>query len=465
MKKRILVILLVCAVSISVYGINFHQVQIQGNSYLEYASDRVTDNDYFEDWTEVYLSYKNWRVGLRYEAHLPPQPFSQDTSGHGLSQRFLEYRRGNLTVTLGNFYSLLGRGLVLRAFENRTIRWDTNLDGAKLAYYHRYADVKLLAGKPRDRSGKRHAFLEGGELNLKPFDVFRIGGSFVTTKPENKGDVYWGSGFLGVNLSWGSFYFERAFKNYPDQFPTGKAYYLSGNLFLGPVTALIEYRNYDQFDLTEGVTYNNPPTVYREHLYTLMNRHQHVQFANDEKGYMVELTYSPGELGVLILNNSRIRNHRGILIYREYYGQVDVDPTYQLNLVGGAGEQRDPQARYLNLVGSVKWAFVDYHAFKLIYEHQHAKILLNDRQYYNQALTASYEHSPHYSVSVLAERSTDQLAERDIWLGGQLDVHFLRNFDLTIFGGRRRKGKLCVGGVCIYRPAFQGIEFRLTHRF
>ncbi len=443
----------------------FAQLQLQGNNFLEYSVDRETDNKYFEDWTDIYMNYQNWRLGARYEMHLPPQLYSLDTTGQGISQRFMEYRKDNLVVTLGNFYSLFGRGLVLRSFENRMLRWDTNIDGAKFEFHQRYIDFQLLGGRPRDRSGRRHAVLEGGTVNLKPVLFLSFGGSYVTTRLPAEGDVDWGSVHAETNLNWGSFYFERAFKKFPNTYPPGKAYYGMGNVYYGPLTALVEYRDYDQFDLTEGLTYNNPPAVVREHLYTLMNRHQLVQNANDEKGYLAELSYTIGDKGVLTLSNSRTTNHDGLLLYREYYGQLEFDPTYNLNLVGGFGQQRDLAAEYLNFVGTGKLSFKGYNAVKLIVEHQHAKVLLNDRQFYNQAITLSYDRSPLYTLSLLAERTTDQLSEKDIWLGGQVDVHFLENFDLSVFGGKRREGKLCVGGVCIFRPEFEGVELRLINRF
>lgn len=441
------------------------QIEFQGNNYLEYAVDRQTDNRYFENWTDAFLSSGNWRLGIRYEFHLPPQPFSQDTVGQGISQRFLEYKRGGLTVTLGNFYSLFGKGLVLRSFENRMIRWDTNIDGAKFEFHHPKLDMQLIGGRPRDRSGRRHEALQGAELKLKPLDLLNFGGSYLVTRLKSKGDVDWGSVFGELNVGPGSIYLERAFKQFPAIYPRGSAWYAAGNLFVGSFTALLEYRDYDRFDLTEGLTYNNPPTVVREHLYSLLNRHQHVQDANDEKGYQLEVTYNRDDWAVLTLNHSRVRNHRNRELYREYYGQLELDPSDTWNLVGAAGEQKDLEARYLNFVGTVKWDFGAYQGLKMIYEHQQVRVLLNDRQFYNQALAVSWEHAPRFTLSLLGEHSTDQLSDKKFWLGGQLDIHFLDNFDLSVFGGTRREGKICAGGVCIFRPAFQGIEFRLINRF
>ncbi len=465
MKVKNWVIQWILAFVLALAGVAFSQIKFEGNSYLEFSSDRETHREYFEDWTDIYLSRGNWRLGLRYELHLPPQLYSQDTTGQGISQRFLEYRKGNLTMTLGNFYSLFGRGLVLRSFENRTLRWDTNIDGARFEYHQQYLDFTLLGGRPRDRSGRRHEVLQGAEVKLKPVSLIQVGGTFLNTRLKTKGRLSWGSVFGRLDLDWGNFYAERAFKDFPDTYPEGKAYYLMGNIFVGPVTLLAEYRDYDQFDLTEALTYNNPPSVVREHLYTLLNRHQHVQAANDEKGYLVELTYSPSDWVVATLNHSRTENHAGQQLYREYYGQLEADPMDDLNLVGAGGIQEDPEARYLNLVGSVKWGFGGYDALKVIYEHQHVTISLTDRQFYNQALLVSLDHASTFTFSLLGERTTDQISDRKLWVGGQVDVHFLENFDLSVFGGRRREGKICAGGVCIYRPVFEGIEVRLINRF
>lgn len=450
------------------------QINFSGNNYLEYAYDTDIDTVYFENWADISLGYKQLRLGARYEFHLPPQPYSQDSVGQGISQRFLEYKKDKLILTLGNFYSLFGRGLVLRSFENRMLRWDTNLDGVKVEYYHDLIDFQIVGGSMRDRRGRRRDALQGGTFTIKPWKYFHLGSNYVTTNLPSKGRVHWGSVHTALNFNWGNFYAERAMKDFPEGDPKAKAFYVMGNIFKSPFTFLVEYKNYDQFDLTERtsaknppseLTYNNPPVVARDHLFTLLNRHQLVQNANDEKGYLLELTYTHHDQFVTTLSHSRTENHAGLLIYREYYGQLEWDPADVLNLVGGAGEQKDPEARYLNVVGSAKWGFSDLYSTKLIVEHQHVTIQYNDRQFYNQLYTLSVDRSPRFTFSVLTERSTDQQSRKDVWLAGQLDIHFLDDFDLTIFGGSRREGKVCIGGICVFRPEFEGIEVRLMNRW
>ncbi len=450
------------------------QLQLDGNNFLEYSQDLEIDTVYFENWTDISLSYANWRIGARYEFHLPPQPYSRDSVGQGISQRFLEYQKNSLSVTVGNFYSLFGRGLVLRSFENRMLRWDTNIDGVKFQYYHPFIDFEVIGGRPRDRRGRRRDALEGGSFNFKPSRWIHAGGSLVSTNIYGGSRETWGSLFGTLYTDWGSFYAERAVTNFPAAQPEGDALYLSGNLYRGPFTFLAEYKDYDNFDLTyrtrdkvpsSEITYNNPPTAYREHLYTLMNRHQLVQNPDNEKGYLLEMTFMLPRQALLTLSHSHTENQEDLVLYEEYYAQIDWDPSYDLGFVAGAGWQENQEAEYLNFVGSSKMSIGDYTSLKAIYEHQQVKIEYNDRQYYNQLVTLSLDRAPEVTFSFLGERSTDQLSDRDYWLAGQVDVHFLENFDLTLFGGSRREGKICIGGICIFRPPFEGIELRLINRF
>lgn len=441
------------------------QIQFSGNNYTQYSVDQLNRDQYFENWTEVNLNYQRWRVGFRYEMHLPAQPFSQDTSGQGIYQKFLEYRGKNLTITAGNFYTMLGRGLVLRSYENRNLRWDTNIEGLKLDYSSRYVGLRLLGGRSRDRAGRRQNTFQAGEIRLKPLKGFQVGGSYLTNRIPSRGRVHWGSVFSEFQVGPNVFYAEYAGKDYPQSLPSGHAFYFSGNIFLQKLSLFAEIKNYLQFDLTEGVTYNNPPSVIREHLYTLLNRHQKVEEPNDEKGFLVEAVYPILPRGILTLNFNRTRSHNGVTLYKEYYGQFELDFGDRWEWVWGQGRQDDLEARYLNFLSSASFQLDGRNSLKLIFEQQQVRIFLTNRQYFNQAFQFSFARSPLFTVSLLGEYSTDQISDKNLWAGFQLDVQFLRDFDLTAFGGTRREGKICAGGVCVVRPEFEGVEFILSNRF
>jgi len=446
--------------------IEVEQLDFFSDSYLELSIDEKTDERYFENWTDFTAQYKAFRVGFRYELHLPAQSYSQDTTGQGISQRFLEFRSENINMTVGNFYTILGRGLVFRAFENRVLRWDTNIDGVHLDYRHKYFDAQAMGGRPRDRLGRRTETFQALELRIKPVRQFHFGGSYLITDLPAHGDVWWGSAIVQLNHKHGTVYSEVGYKDYPGSKNDGDAIYISANLLAGALSVTAEFKNYDEFDITEGTTYNNPPTVIKEHSYSLLNRHQLVQNANDEIGYLIEAVYPVVDDGILTLNHSRTETHDDLKLYEEFYAQFEFDDRPEdVNWVWSLGRQEDLSATYWNLVNSTSWQFNDLNAIKFIYEHQQAETSLTNRQFYNHAATLSLSRSRRWTASVLGERSTDQLSDNEYWGGVQFDVSFSKKFDATVFAGSRREGKICVGGVCVVKPEFEGVEFTLVSRF
>jgi hypothetical protein len=480
------------------------KIEVSGNTHFEVAYDRSTDTDqegYFENWTDLYLSKDAFRLGVRFIAFEPPSSFSVQDTVTGFAHRFLEFRKGGLFLRAGNFHSLLGRGLVLRTFDNRTLRWDSNIDGIKGEFRHSLFDVQIIYGKPRrtrldpdelndttpGAMGVRLPALAGGELKIKPDPKFSLGGTYINQQAK-KTDVpqkssHRGSLFGEINLDFLSLYGEYAKFKFPENSTAGengKAFYLSTNLFFGALSILGEYKHYDKFAYEDGLL-NNPPTAIREHLFTLLNRHQLVQNANDEQGYLVGFGYPLIEDGILSVNYSRTKNLEDKLVYEDLYGQFEWDEFLGAEWTWGAGQQKDEAVRYLNFVNSTSFQFTDYYSIKFVFEHQHAKVFarsdFTERQYYNQLLTLSLNRAPVWSLSLLAEHSTDQFSDLDdlnpdltskhkhyFWVGGQVDLKLWERIDLSIFGGNRREGKICIGGVCVVKPEIQGIEATLIAR-
>ncbi len=442
------------------------QIQWNGQQYTEYSIDRRHDQRFFESWTDVAIKYDRWRLGLRYEIHTPPQLFSQQDEGQGIYQRFLEYRNGGLTMTMGNYYAMLGRGLTLRSFENRPLRWDNNIDGLKFDLKTKFADVLLLGGKMRDLKGDRYESLQGGEVRIKPVPKWHIGTTLITTSLPGRGDMTAGSGFTQLNLKNLKWYTEIALLKHPDD-PAGfhfndrHAFYTSANLLINAFSLSAEFKDYEKYSLQEGLIFNNPPTVIREHLFTLLNRHQLVQNANDERGYLLEASYPVLENGILTLNTNHTWNKNDQDLCREFYGQFEWDYPENWKWIWAAGQQKDLEARYLNLVNSTSWIYDEHYAVKFIAEHQHVKIGLTDRMFFSQAFTLSLSRANRFTVSVLAERTTEQDLNKKFWAGLQVDAHVAGQFDITVFGGTRREGKICAGGICVQKPEFKGLEVTL----
>jgi len=455
MKNKLLLLLLI------LFSVSFAEFRYNGNSYTILSSDNHTDDTYFENWTKLDFSYNKFRAGFQVESHNPPLSFSQDTVGYGLYQRYLNYSSNNIQITIGNFYTMLGRGLVLRSFENRPLRWDTNIDGVNFNFQTKYVDGKLLSGKPRDRSGMRLDRLDGGELTFKIHDRVQVGSTYLATIDDEEKRIHRGSGYLNFSFPLASFYSEYASrKDFETDWGEGRALYTSADFFINTMTLRAEYKDYDNYHLYKNslYDYNNPPTVVREHLYTLLNRHQHIINPQDEKGWLVESLIPVSDYGMSTLSYSKTNNHQGDRLFQEYYAQLELFYPEDWNWILAAGHEKDREGRYMNFVFGSTYNFNYINTIKIIYEHQHNKILLTDRQFFSQIYYLEYSRAPHFTISIIAERTTEQFNERDLWFGVQLDTQFFDRYELSLFGGTRREGKICSGGVCVYKPEFEGIE-------
>ncbi len=488
-----IIVLLLCTTALYSQGLVIgNGVEVTGNSSLEFATADTSESRFLESWTDLFLSKNDFRLGVRLGVHEPPAFFSNQDTTSGIEHLFGEYRKGSFYLRAGNFYSLLGRGLVLRSFENRTLRWDNNLRGAKAEINHRYADLEILAGEPRKArlgpdeqarktpaEGIRLPWMYGGELKLKPSNKLSAGGIFLHTEsqPQSDNASNRSAAFLEVNLPQGGFYGEYATTDLND----GKGLYLSANLFLGELSLLGEYRNYENIGFEEGLL-NNPPTVFQEHLFTLLNRQQLIQNPNDERGFLIEAGYPLSEYSVLTSSYSRTENKSGFLIYEDIFAQYEHDDFLGGEWVWATGRQEDLLGRYLNWVTSASYDFGNYKSLKLTYEHQHAKFpetaTFSTRQHYDQLLTMEVGLASGLGISFLGEHSTDQFADlkslnddltskkkHHYWIGGQIDATFAgERFQTTLFAGQRRKGKVCIGGVCVVKPELEGLELIFTAR-
>ncbi|HDR05673.1 MAG TPA: hypothetical protein ENN84_10585 [Candidatus Marinimicrobia bacterium] len=438
--------------------------QIGGTTYLEFSQDTEKNKRYMENWSTLLANYGAWEIGLRYEMHLPPQAYSPDTSGQGIYQRRAVYRSDRWQITTGNFYGSFGQGLILAAYENRDLRWDTNIDGFKIATQRTFVDLQLLAGRMRALSGKRLNPIYGSELTLHTLQFADIGAALLTMESRSAGEQTWSSAFSKIILPYGDLYGEYAIRNMATPLTNGKAFYINANFFLSKFSIRGEYKNYQQFELYDGVIYNNPPTAVKEHQYALLGRHQHIITPNNEEGYLAEISWLPA-FGYLEFHYSAAQNSYGKQVWEEIYTHFDLFAPGEWNWTLIGDRQENLEARYLNAVLSASTPLFRKLSFKTAFEHQHATILLTERMYYDQAIMLSVSHSAGLSLAYLAEWSTDQFSEKKFWHALQVDYKLGTHIDMTFFAGSRREGKVCAGGVCVIKPEFTGAEMRLSGTF
>ena len=76
--------------------------------------EKLLSNGFFN------LNYEsgNFKAGLRYESYLNAlQGFDPNYRGSGITYRFAQFTKDEITITVGNFYDQFGNGLIFRSYE------------------------------------------------------------------------------------------------------------------------------------------------------------------------------------------------------------------------------------------------------------------------------------------------------------------------------------------------------------
>ncbi len=449
--------------------------EISSSNQLEYSTDRKTHQDIFHNWTDLDLSYGMYGMSLRYEAH---QPDDWGKTWQRLSFRNFRFSTELLNITAGNYYVILGRGLILRSYENRDLRFDNNLDGVKGKIDGEGFSLTLLGGTVTGKYERLKDPLQALDGRIAIFDWMDLGGTYLRTHITDFGLVRMFGGNISLTSPYGDLYAEYARKdNPPGQYfsQDGKGFYLSANLYTTGLGLTLEYKDYDKLDFTnQDVTYNNPPALAREHAYTLLNRHAYILDLFDEKGVQAEITSAPAEEVSLVANFSYTTDHQDRLIFSEVYGELEYDYKDKATLKGGISrmesKKEEGSPRRLAPLLDVVYYLSEANSINFVLEHLWTEEDRGSLSFYDQILSLTLSKSSLGSITFTHERTTEWQVREDwsgkrSWFIGTLDLTLGEDHTLSLSIGSRRKGKVCAGGVCVDKPALDGIEIKLLSQF
>ncbi|RPH90045.1 MAG: hypothetical protein EHM72_19625 [Calditrichaeota bacterium] len=255
------------------------------------------DRRIVENWSDALYQYRSLQTGARFEINRPPDPFifPQDSllKNYELTFAFAELHYKKLNLRAGNFYTMFGRGLSLRTYEDRNLRVDNNILGGKIELALDRIAIKTIAGQMRDKYNRRHDAIFGADVELQPFSFWRLGGNMLGSDGGESRSI--AALRSDLNSSWGTFYAEFAKPEGTNHW----SHYLGLTAAAGDFSLLAEYKDYHRlgFRNSDGAEYNAPPALTREHSFTLLNRHPHALNSDDEKGWQFEATGMPDSTG------------------------------------------------------------------------------------------------------------------------------------------------------------------------
>ncbi|MBC8182983.1 hypothetical protein H8E88_17915 [candidate division KSB1 bacterium] len=466
--RPLLVILIILIFASQIMG------QFVGRNQMEFTKWDKYDRTILENWTDLSYQRNFFQSGLRYEINRPPDPFIYpiDTllKEYELTFAFAEFAYKNLTARVGNYYSMFGRGLILRTYEDRNLRVDNNIMGAQINMEGAAYKIQTIAGKMRDKYNRRRDWIYGVDGEFNPTSGFQIGSSYIGQLDTNKKLNNIGAIRFSTAQDWFDFYGEIAKSSWSKNI----SYYLASNIVYSNFALTMEYKDYNQLSFKNHyrTEYNAAPSLTKEHSYTLLNRHPHALNMNDEKGYQVELTYTPRDDWEFMLNHSQTFSHDKNRIFEEYFSEIHhyLNESIEGRLAFGWNYDFTTNTNNITPVFDVLLNISSYDQLHLSYQHQHTINKFDKSEYDNEFLLMEYSKSPYFSIALVGEYTNKyQLInvnmDRHIWLYGQVSINYWTNHRVSILYGSRQAGFVCVGGICRYEPEFEGIEIQVINRF
>ena len=331
--------------------------QLHGNFQVDmqtYQKDsligapEVPEKTLLNSYANLTYTKGNFTAGIRYEAYMNTlMGYDARYNGNGIPYRFLSYNNEGLEVTAGSFYEQFGNGLILRAYEEKTLGYDNAFDGIRVKYQlYKGVSVKALVGKQRLFFAQGQGIVRGidGEINVNELITkmneaktqIILGGSFVSKYQPDKDPVYklpenvgaWAS---RVNISNGGFNIngEYAYKiNDPSAdnsfiYKTGNAILISTSYSKKGFGILLNAKRIDNMSFRSDrnaslidLNINYLPILTKSYTYSFLNFYPYATQSNGEMGAGGEIMYKfkketlfGGKYGTNIsLNFSRLNN-------------------------------------------------------------------------------------------------------------------------------------------------------------
>lgn len=476
------------------------------SNQIEYSFDLKRKLEIFENWTNLDYSKGIFAAGLRLEVFQPNDP---DPSIHrgklyyaDIAYKYLSVDVSNLDygvkLTVGNYYQLFGRGMVLKSYEDRNIRVDNNLIGLKINAFYEDLFLTALSGTAANSQNIREDVIHAVDIYYSGLSFLKPGFSYAVNIPQNQnvGKTSITSFRIEPSIWNFDFYFEFGAKqnqNIKNQFLNedeliiGKGFYAGSSFYIGSASISAEYKIYDNFAFTSSdqtISYNTPPALRKEYTYLLLNRHPSALNANNEQGFQVEINYvlddetnfqaNYGITNSLGKNSYYQRINRlnipSQLQFKEFFFQANRIWNGNFNSTFSFGYNEEVSSLTKNITPIIenKIYFDDINTIKVIFEHQHTTNTSTQEKYFSNVLAIEYLRSPSFNVMLLTEMQTKEKDSgklvRKFWSFIQFGYKIFTNTDLSLLIGSRQAGNICIGGVCRFEPEFKGVELKMLTR-
>ena len=469
--------------------------QLSGSNLLEYQLGNLPDTDpqnlsTLYDQLNLTYRFENLILKTKIEQF---QTEDDNKKYSELAQRSIIFRHGDFKLAVGNFYHIIGRGLLLRSYEiPGTILEDVgfrsrygfyrDLDGFFIGYDPGFAEITAFRGKPLNNAippiisddFRRPNLLEGINGTFY-FDNWSAGGAYMRNNIDGEVREYFSTN-LSVNLPIDI----QLYSEYAQQSGAGNdlfdlsnvsahALYLSLNFLAGPFGMSAEYKDYNEFLLG----FNDPPPLVKEQQYLLLNRLTHRLIPSNESGWQTEFFYTLDEGHSMIVNIAEAVNETQLFrnIFKEQFAELSYIMNSTTSLKGfiDHSKETNPVTEDRYTAGAyAETGITSRIGLNVDVEYQTVtRTAFEKDEFTNYALLVVVSYAPDLSLGIVAEHSDDQREvsageSNETWLSGSLSYQYKQHHLITLFYGKRRGGNACTSGICYEVLPFEGFEIRIS---
>ena len=480
MKYTLLLLLLVSITLLSAQNVLF----VNGSNEAKFIYRTVEDSlhTYFNDTFGFNLAYRNFGFGMKFIAELPKYSTEQTELLDELDSNRLElgwqelyasYEKDAWKIYTGITEESFGNSIVFRSYKDLEFDIDNRLESFLFSYNDVFKLKAIYGAIENPAINGKYDLAYGTDLQSPNFQGLSLGASamafrnLLTTNIYNQRTIF--AGRLNYATEYIDLQAETAVSKLYHQpgidTKNGKAIYVNGSYYFGPVTLGGAYKQYDKFQYR----LNDLPTA-NYHNETLSDASA---TGEDEIGWQVfgtvsftdglDFTADYAEA----FNSDKIKKMNDAFFALEYSGNsfsllTSYSHIEKVDESSNSWQQDLIPALQTNFTWLKIPVQIQAEYKKVSKQRQEA-----ESEHYEPKLQTDFTFKK-LSLSLCAQSNWEDISEifdSPYWASAQIKLPLFEHSDIILFGGKEAGGKVCRNGVCRYVAPFEGLRVELNTRF
>ncbi len=431
------------------------------NELIYQYNEMAEEKHQYHELISFSSSFKNWSLGLTlrgFNFYKQTPNTTLDNLNVDIYRFYIRYQKSHWKVNAGDFYALLGRGMVLSVLKNEDVLRERTITGGDIVYHRGKLDLRILAGVVTDETEDQKWALAGGETSLEWLKDNYLGLHFSYINDMDSRLQ------LGQRLTYSlsasgnkllkhfSYYAEVARLDFLENgslAEDGYGLYSSLTFNYAHVTCLVEYKKYHHFNNEM----NNPPIADRENEVSAISNTEGVRFHVQYALFNPDLRF--------FINHGRYREYEdkgdhtyGGLILEDLWDRLDISVSY------GIKDILYPIRKFkVDLVYQIsnRWS-LEVSAWDKHY--RDGEFYFKEQDHFLQVSLA-----PVLSLYFLHQYSHNRIMDLNHFYSGGIKLILKGITVIELSLGTVRGGQMCSGGQCFVVPPFKGVKFSIFHIF